>query len=66
MCSSDLLATVMDGWDAAALARAVPMARSQSAEGRAREVQYASQFTWARTAHEVRATLAGCIASSAA
>lgn len=55
------LATVMDGWDAAALARAVPLARLQSAEDIERGVKHASEFTWARTASEVRATLTGCI-----
>jgi glycosyltransferase involved in cell wall biosynthesis len=55
------LATVMDGWDAASLARAVPVARAQSAEDIERGVKHASEFTWSRTASEVRATLAGCI-----
>jgi glycosyltransferase involved in cell wall biosynthesis len=55
------LATIMDGWDAAALARAVPVARAQSAEDIERGVKHASEFTWRRTASEVRATLAGCI-----
>jgi glycosyltransferase involved in cell wall biosynthesis len=55
------LATVMDGWDAAALARAVPVARKQSTEDIERGVQHASAFTWKRTAKQVRATLAGCI-----
>jgi glycosyltransferase involved in cell wall biosynthesis len=58
------LATVMDGWDAAALARAVPAARRQSAEDLERGVKHASAFTWNRTASEVRATLAGCIAAA--
>ncbi len=58
------LATVMDGWDAAALARAVPMARRQSAEDLERGITYASEFTWERTAREVRATLAGCVATA--
>ncbi|HEY1651042.1 MAG TPA: glycosyltransferase [Acidimicrobiales bacterium] len=56
------LATVMDGWDAAALARAVPVARAQSAADLERGVQHASAFTWRRTASDVRATLAACIA----
>jgi glycosyltransferase involved in cell wall biosynthesis len=55
------LATVMDGWDAAALARAVPLARTESAEDIERGVKHASEFTWRRTASEVRATLAACI-----
>ncbi len=44
------LATVMDGWDAAALARAVPVARSLRAEDLERGVKHASAFTWGRTA----------------
>jgi glycosyltransferase involved in cell wall biosynthesis len=55
------LATVMDGWDAAALARAVPVARKQGAADLERGVHHASAFTWRRTASEVRAVLAGCI-----
>jgi glycosyltransferase involved in cell wall biosynthesis len=58
------LATVMDGWDAAALARAIPVARTQSAEDLERGVKHASEFTWGRTAREVRAALAGCIAAA--
>ncbi|HSZ38135.1 MAG TPA: glycosyltransferase [Acidimicrobiales bacterium] len=55
------LATVMEGWGAAALARAVPVARAESDEDLARGVAHASGFTWARTASDVRATLAGCV-----
>jgi glycosyltransferase involved in cell wall biosynthesis len=55
------LATVMDGWDAAALARAVPVARRLSAEDLERGVKHAAEFTWRRTAADVRATLSGCI-----
>lgn len=55
------LATVMDGWDAPALARAVPIARSQSAEDLERAVLHASEFTWQRTAAAVRATVSACI-----
>jgi glycosyltransferase involved in cell wall biosynthesis len=55
------LATVMDGWDASALARAVPLARRQSAEDLERGVKHASEFTWQRTAAAVRATLSGCV-----
>lgn len=55
------LATVMDGWDPAALARAVPVARARSAEDLERGVEHASEFTWERTAGAVRATLASCI-----
>jgi glycosyltransferase involved in cell wall biosynthesis len=58
------LATVMDGWDAASLARAVPTARSQRPEDLERGVTWASKFTWQRMAGEVRATLAACIAAA--
>jgi glycosyltransferase involved in cell wall biosynthesis len=53
------LATVMDGWDAGALARAVPAARRTSAEDLRRGVDHASTFTWQRTAANVRRALAG-------
>jgi glycosyltransferase involved in cell wall biosynthesis len=56
------LATVMEGWDAAALARAVPLARATSAAELARGVEHASEFTWASTARQVRAALTACIA----
>jgi hypothetical protein len=55
------LATVMDGWDAHALARAVPLARQTGAEGRKAGVAHASTFTWQRTAREVRSALAATI-----
>jgi glycosyltransferase involved in cell wall biosynthesis len=55
------LVTVMEGWDASALARAVPAARLESAEDLERGVKHASEFTWQRTAADVRATLSGCI-----
>jgi glycosyltransferase involved in cell wall biosynthesis len=55
------LATVMDGWDAAALARAVPRARRTSAEDLRKGVDHASTFTWQRTAAHVRDALAACI-----
>ena len=55
------LATVMDGWDAGALARGVPEALAQSADHLERGITHASEFTWKRTADVVRATLAGCI-----
>jgi glycosyltransferase involved in cell wall biosynthesis len=51
------LATVMDGWDAAALAKAVPLARAQSGEDLRAGIEHASAFTWRRTASVVRATL---------
>jgi glycosyltransferase involved in cell wall biosynthesis len=56
------LATVMAGWDADALAQAVPRARATSAADLARGVEHASEFTWARTARQVRAALRACIA----
>lgn len=55
------LATVMDGWDASALVRAVIAARAQSGDEVERGVQHASAFTWRRAAGDVRATLLGCI-----
>jgi glycosyltransferase involved in cell wall biosynthesis len=55
-------ATVMDGWDAAALSRAVPQARQTSAEELKAGVEHASMFTWRRTATEVRDALLACIA----
>ena len=54
------LATTMDGWDAAALARAVGCARRTTSAQLAAGVAHASGFTWRRTAAEVRATLAAC------
>ena len=51
------LATVMDGWDAPALARAVPLARRSGAEELRAGVEHASTFTWQRTAKDVRAAL---------
>ncbi len=51
------LATVMDGWDAPALARAVPLARRTSAEDLRAGVEHVSTFTWQRTARDVRAAL---------
>jgi glycosyltransferase involved in cell wall biosynthesis len=55
-------ATVMDGWDAKALARAVPAARATGAEAIATGIEWASAFTWRRTACIVRSTLAACTA----
>jgi glycosyltransferase involved in cell wall biosynthesis len=57
------LASVMDGWDAEALARAVPRARATDPQGLERGVEHASAFTWVRTAGVVRQTLADCIAA---
>ncbi|HEY5385858.1 MAG TPA: glycosyltransferase, partial [Acidimicrobiales bacterium] len=55
------LATVMDGWDAPALARAVPLARQTTAEELRAGVEHASTFTWQRTATDVRAALTASI-----
>ena len=55
------LATVMDGWDAKALARAVPRARRRGDEERERARAHAAGFTWSRMAGEVRAALAACV-----
>ena len=51
------LATVMDGWDAPALARAVPQARQTSQQELEAGVEHAATFTWRRTATDVRAAL---------
>jgi hypothetical protein len=56
------LATVMDSWEAASLARAVPKARVTAARDLELGVTHASAFTWRRTATEVRAALADCLA----
>jgi glycosyltransferase involved in cell wall biosynthesis len=55
------LATVMDGWDADALARAVPLARQTGTDELRAGVEHASAFTWQRTAHDVRAALVASI-----
>jgi len=55
------LATVMDGWDAPSLARAVPLARQTTAEELRAGVEHASTFTWQRTAGDVRAALTDSI-----
>jgi glycosyltransferase involved in cell wall biosynthesis len=55
------LATVMEGWDAPALARAVPLARQTGAEQLRAGVEHASTFTWQRTARDVRAALVASI-----
>ena len=51
------LATVMDGWDAASLARAVPQARQTSDQDLEAGVEHAATFTWQRTATNVREAL---------
>jgi glycosyltransferase involved in cell wall biosynthesis len=55
------LATVMDGWDAAALARAVPQARRTSDQDLRAGVDRAATFTWQRTAGQVRDALVATI-----
>ena len=55
------LATVMDGWDAPSLARAVPQARQTSSQDLEAGVDHAATFTWERTATNVREALAACI-----
>ncbi|HEX4434821.1 MAG TPA: glycosyltransferase family 1 protein [Acidimicrobiales bacterium] len=55
------LATVMDGWDAAALARAIPEARCMSERDRQAGIDQASTFTWQRTAGAVRDALVACL-----
>lgn len=55
------LATVMDGWDAPALARAVPVACRTDAQQLQAGVERASTFRWERTARDVRSALAACI-----
>jgi glycosyltransferase involved in cell wall biosynthesis len=57
-------ATVMDGWDAEALARAVPLARQAGPDLASRARIRAAEFTWRRTASEVRATLSMAVAGS--
>jgi glycosyltransferase involved in cell wall biosynthesis len=54
-------ATVMEGWDAEALARAVPLARQISPEDLAQATSHAAEFTWRRTAAAVRDTLQRCL-----
>jgi glycosyltransferase involved in cell wall biosynthesis len=54
-------ATVMDGWDAPALARAVPQARQTSKQDLEAGVAHAATFTWRQTATNVREALAACI-----
>jgi glycosyltransferase involved in cell wall biosynthesis len=54
-------ATVMDGWDAESLARAVPLARQNGPEQVSRARSRASEFTWRQTASEVRSALATAI-----
>jgi glycosyltransferase involved in cell wall biosynthesis len=56
------LATVMDGWDAASLARAVPLARRLSSDQLRKCTEHATEFTWRRTASEVRTALSAAIA----
>ena len=55
------LATVMDGWDAPSLARAVPQARQASKQDLEAGVEHAATFTWQRTATNVREALVDSI-----
>ena len=55
------LATVMDGWDAPSLARAVPPARQTSQQDLEAGVEHAATFTWQRTATNVRESLVACV-----
>jgi glycosyltransferase involved in cell wall biosynthesis len=54
------LATVMDGWDAKALAAAVQRARATTAAGLGGGIAQASTFTWRHTAGAVRDALVAC------
>ncbi|MGP0030228.1 MAG: glycosyltransferase family 4 protein [Acidimicrobiales bacterium] len=54
-------ATVMDGWDADALARAVPRARRVAPGDLERAASHAAGLTWRRTAAAVRDSLAACV-----
>jgi glycosyltransferase involved in cell wall biosynthesis len=54
-------ATVMEGWDAPALATAVVAARRTSAGALAAGVEHASAFTWQATAGHVRDALGACM-----
>jgi glycosyltransferase involved in cell wall biosynthesis len=56
-------ATVMDGADADALARAVGVARRRTPDELAAARAHAEQFTWARTAERTRDLLAAAVAS---
>jgi glycosyltransferase involved in cell wall biosynthesis len=60
------LATVMEGWDAEALAAAVSTARSTDPEILARASEHAAGFTWRRTAQAVRDALVSTTSSRAA
>ncbi len=51
------LASVMDGWDAEALARAVPSTLRSSPEALAAARDHASVLTWRRTAESARAAI---------
>ncbi len=55
------LATVMDGWEAESLARAVPLARQISAADLKLCVEHASKLTWQRMASQVRGLVSDCL-----
>jgi glycosyltransferase involved in cell wall biosynthesis len=55
------LATVMDGWDAASLARAVPPALQTNPRDLQVGVEHASSFTWTRMAGHVRDALVAVV-----
>jgi glycosyltransferase involved in cell wall biosynthesis len=55
-------ATVTDGWDSESLARAVPLARQMGPQEVAQATTHVSEFTWRRTASEVRTALSMGIA----
>lgn len=59
-------AVVMDGWDAPALAAAVRAALDRDPAALAAAREHGQTFTWARTASQVRATLAQIVEPSAA
>ena len=54
----------MDGWDAAALARAVPYGAPHHAHELQAGVEHASAFTWRRTAGNVRDALVAAIGTA--
>jgi glycosyltransferase involved in cell wall biosynthesis len=54
-------AAVIGGWDAEALARAIPPARQITPEDLAQAKAHASEFTWSRTAAAVQDRLERCL-----
>jgi glycosyltransferase involved in cell wall biosynthesis len=55
------LATMMNDWTAASLARAVPEALQSTPEELKRGVDHAATFTWRRMAGQVRSLLQDCL-----